>query len=368
MGSLLRPPSLAAELEKVYSPRHTALLEDERHKDLSTLHAAENEAITDVLRRQIDIGLDVVTDGEFRRFMFTNSFYDGVEGLAPDPTGVPFYDEDGQEHYYAGTPQIVSRLRKTGSPAVAEIAYLRRSTDHPFKVTFPAGSFYCLPFIYQNGVTDTVYPSRMEMVQELIAIEREQVREAVQAGVKYVQFDFPLYPLLADEKYLGIFASMGLDRDTLLDQCVAADTEVLADVPDDVYVSLHLCRGNWKSRWMARGSLEPVAERLFSLPYNSFLVEWEDRGREGGFDPIRLLPEGKIVVMGIVSSKHPAVQTADELVAQIEEASRFVDVSQLAISPQCGFASVSDGNDIDEATQWRKLEEMVAASDRIWPR
>lgn len=368
VGSFLRPRTLAAELEKVYSPRHTALLEEERQKDLSALHAAEDEAIADVVRRQIDIGLDVVTDGEFRRYMFTNSFYDGVEGLAPDPEGVPFYDDDGHEHYYAGTPRIVSRLRKTGSPAVAEIEYLNRITDHPFKITFPAGSFYCLPFIYQNGVTEKVYDSRMEMVHELIQIEREQIRDALKAGVKHLQFDFSLYPLLADDKYLSIFAGMGLDRDTLLDQCVSADTEVLADVPDDVRVSMHLCRGNWKSRWMAQGSLDPVAERLFALPYDSFLVEWEDQDREGGFETLRLAPKGPLVVLGIVSSKTGGVQTADELVAQVEQAASYLDVSQLAISPQCGFASVADGNEIDESAQWRKLEEMVAASDRIWPR
>jgi 5-methyltetrahydropteroyltriglutamate--homocysteine methyltransferase len=368
VGSFLRPPALAAEIGKIYSPRHTALLQEERDQDLDALHAAEDRAIDGLVRRQIDLGLDVVTDGEFRRYMFTNSFYDGVEGLAPDPEGVPFYDDDGHEHYYAGTPRIVARLRKTGSPAVAEIDYMNRITDHPFKVTFPAGSFYCLPFIYKNGVTEKVYDTRMEMVQELITIEREQIRDALAAGVTHLQFDFPLYPLLADDKYLSIFSAMGLDRDTLLEQCVQADTEVLADVPDDVRVSMHLCRGNWKSRWMAQGSLEPVAERLFNLPYDSFLVEWEDQEREGSFDPIRWLPKDKVVVMGIVSSKSAAVQTADALVGQIEEAASIVDVSQLAISPQCGFASVADGNEIDESTQWRKLEEMVAASDRIWAR
>jgi 5-methyltetrahydropteroyltriglutamate--homocysteine methyltransferase len=119
---------------------------------------------------------------------------------------------------------------------------------------------------------------------------------------------------------------------------------------------------------MAQGSLEPVAERMFELPYDSFLVEWEDRDREGGFEPIRHVPKDKIVVMGIVSSKSPAIQTSDELVRQMEEAAGFLDVSQLAISPQCGFASVADGNDIDEETQWRKLEEMVAARHRIWTR
>jgi 5-methyltetrahydropteroyltriglutamate--homocysteine methyltransferase len=368
VGSFLRPAALASEIAKVYSPRHTALLEDERDQDLERLHEAEDVAIDDLVRRQIDIGLDAITDGEFRRYMFTNSFYDGVEGLAPDPEGVPFYDDEGHEHYYAGTPRIVARLRKTGSPAVAEVEYMNRITDHPFKVTFPAGSFFCLPFIYRNGVTEKVYDTRMEMVQELIDIERQQIHDALRAGVKHIQFDFSLYPLLADQKYLDIFASMGLDRSTLLDECVRADTEVLDGIPEDVRVSMHLCRGNWKSRWMAQGSLEPVAERMFDLPYDSFLVEWEDRDREGGFEPIRHVPKDKVVVMGIVSSKVPAIQTADELVSQIDEAAGFLDVSQLAISPQCGFASVADGNDIDEATQWRKLEAMVAASDRIWTR
>jgi 5-methyltetrahydropteroyltriglutamate--homocysteine methyltransferase len=368
VGSLLRPAELYAEIERVYAPQHTALLAEEREQDLSRLRELEDANIRSAVERQLDIGLEVVTDGEFRRFMFTGSFYDSVDGLQVGGDGVPFFDAEGNELRYQGLPIVNSRLRKIDSPAVRETEFLRSITDARFKVTFPCGSFFELPFVYKNGVTENVYETHEELVGHMMSIQREQIDEAVAAGLKYVQLDYPLYPMLLDEQYLDIFAAMdGSTFDSLMDRCIAADRAIIEGLPDDVTRAIHLCRGNWKSRHMVSGSLEPVAERFFTeLPYDAFFIEWEDISREGGYEALRQVPKGPIVYLGIVNTKVPEVESADSLVRKIESATQYIDVSQLAISPQCGFASTMHGNELDEDAQWRKLEEMVKAAETVW--
>lgn len=368
VGSLLRPAELYAELERVYAPKHTALLAEERAQDLTHLHELEDTCIRQAVERQLQIGLQVVTDGEFRRFMFTGSFYDSVDGLAVGGDGVPFYDADGNEYRYQGLPVVSARLRKIDRPAVRETRFLRSITDARFKVTFPAASFYVLPFVYKNGVTENVYDSHQELLDEILSIEREQLDEAIAAGLTYVQLDYPLYPMLLDRQYLDIFTAMdGSTFDSLMDRCIEADRRIVADLPDHVSRAIHLCRGNWKSRFMVSGSLEPVAERFFGeLPYDAFFIEWEDIAREGGYETLRHVPKGPTIYLGIVNTKVAEVEPADSLVRKIEQASKHLDVSQLAISPQCGFASTMHGNDLDEDAQWRKLEQMVIAADQVW--
>jgi 5-methyltetrahydropteroyltriglutamate--homocysteine methyltransferase len=367
IGSFLRPAELHAEIERVYAPKHTALLTEERTKDLSRLHALEDKYIRDVIKKQRDVGLTVLTDGEFRRYMFTGSFYDSVEGLEVGGPGVAFYDNDGKELRYQGLPIVSKRLRKIDSPAVRETQFMKANTDGRFKVTFPAGSFFELPFVYQNGITEKVYGSHEELVEHMIALESEQIDEAIAAGLDYVQFDFPLYPMLVSKPYLDIFAQMGASFQQLMDRSIAADKKIAERLSDHVTRGIHLCRGNWRSRFMVSGSLETIAERMFNeLPYDAFFIEWEDIQREGGYETLRFVPKGKVVIMGIVNSKVPDVESADSLVRKVETASKYLDVSQLGISPQCGFASTMHGNELGEAAQWRKLEEMVKAADRLW--
>jgi 5-methyltetrahydropteroyltriglutamate--homocysteine methyltransferase len=367
IGSFLRPAELHAEIERVYAPKHTALLAEERTKDLSRLHALEDKYIRDVIKKQRDVGITILTDGEFRRYMFTGSFYDSVEGLEVGGPGVAFYDNDGKELRYQGLPIVSKRLRKIDSPAVRETQFMKANSDGRFKVTFPAGSFFELPFVYQNGITEKVYGSHEELVEHMIALESEQIDEAIAAGLDYVQFDFPLYPMLVSKPYLDIFAQMGASFQQLMDRSIAADKKIAERLPDHVTRGIHLCRGNWRSRFMVSGSLETVAERMFNeLPYDAFFIEWEDIQREGGYETLRFVPKGKVVIMGIVNSKVPEVESADSLVRKVEIASKYLDVSQLGISPQCGFASTMHGNELGEAAQWRKLEEMIKAADRVW--
>jgi 5-methyltetrahydropteroyltriglutamate--homocysteine methyltransferase len=193
------------------------------------------------------------------------------------------------------------------------------------------------------------------------------VAEAIDAGARYVQFDFPIYPFLLDDGWRARLRRAHVDPEALLERALAADRAILEGIPDGVTRAVHLCRGNHRSHWLASGSIEPIAERLFGeLPYDRFLIEWEDPGRAGGYEPLRHVPPGPVVVMGIVSSKKPELESADELQRRLHEAARFLALDQLAISPQCGFASTLEGNLIDEEMQWRKLELVGKVADLVW--
>jgi 5-methyltetrahydropteroyltriglutamate--homocysteine methyltransferase len=363
IGSLLRPSGLRAAIDAFYEPGHSAVLDEERSRDRTRLRALEDEAIREVVRRQIDAGLDVVTDGELRRWMFMNSFYDAVEGVRTDKT-VRFRGAGGSE-VELRVHEIVERLRPVDSPAAREVAFLAGVTDgHPFKVTFPAASIFGHPL---TTVPDA-YGSLAEFVDHAIEIERALVADAIDAGATYVQFDFPLYPYLVDPAWVERFEEAGADPEHLLDASLAADRAVLQGIPDAVTTGLHICRGNYRSSWMCQGSLEPVAERVFGdLPYDVFLVEWDDHGRDGGFEPVRFLREDSILVMGLVSSKTPVLEREDDVLRRMEEAAGIAGgLDRLAISPQCGFASVVVGNETTEVAQWRKLELVGRVADRLW--
>jgi 5-methyltetrahydropteroyltriglutamate--homocysteine methyltransferase len=362
VGSLLRPFPLKRAVEAFYSPGHSALHAEERASDRTALRELEDDAIREAVRRQIACGLDVVTDGEFRRWMFMNSFYDAVTGVR---TGKAVLFRSDRGAVELNVHEIVGRLRPIDSPGALEAAFMADAAGgHPFKVTFPAASIFAHPL---TTVTEG-YESREEFVAHAIEIERGLVADAVAAGARYVQFDFPLYPYLVDPAWIARFEERGARVEGLVEAALAADGAVLRTIPDDVTVALHICRGNYRSSWMCEGSLEPVAERVFGeLPYDVFLVEWDDLGRDGGFAPIRFLRDGAIMVMGILSSKVGELEHEDDLLGQMDEAASIVGgIERLAISSQCGFASVMVGNEIDEGSQWRKLELVGRVADRLW--
>jgi methionine synthase II (cobalamin-independent) len=368
VGSLLRPPRLKQAVEAFYEAGHSAVLEEERAKDRSALRAVEDEAIREVVRRQIDLGLDVVSDGEYRRWMFMNSFYDAVSGVRTGKT-VRFRNDRGDE-VKLNVHEIVGRLRAVSSPGADEAAFLTSVADgHPFKVTFPAASIFAHPFTTVAGPDGGGYDSADEFLAHAIEIERSLVADAVAAGAAYIQFDFPLYPYLVDPAWIARFAEGGHAVDDLVERALAADREVLHGIPAGVRTGLHICRGNFRSSWMCEGSLEPVAERVFGeLPYDSFLVEWDDLGRDGGFEPIRFVRDGSIMVLGIISTKTAELEHEDDLLRRMYEAAGIAGgLDRLAISPQCGFASVMVGNETDEDAQWRKLELVARVADRLWP-
>jgi 5-methyltetrahydropteroyltriglutamate--homocysteine methyltransferase len=294
---------------------------------------------------------------------------DALAGYQDNPHEIGYSDE-GKDAQAPPTDPLVGseRLRKIGNPAVREAQFLQQLTDWPYKLTFPAGSYwYYEPAILRSGV----YETQDEFVEHVIELQREIIAEVVAAGARYIQLDWPLYPALVDgSRAEAHAAALGETVDSLLDKALKADAAVIDAIPAGVTTALHLCRGNYRSRWLMQGSLEPVAERLFNeLPFDRFLVEWEDTRREGDYAPLRFVPRGgPVVAMGIVSTKSPAIESPDEMVRRLEEAAKHLDVSQLAIAPQCGFASTWEGNEIAEEIQWRKLEVVAEVADRVWGR
>jgi 5-methyltetrahydropteroyltriglutamate--homocysteine methyltransferase len=346
VGSLLRPPRLL---------------------DGAVAREVVDAEVRVAVARQIDAGLDVVTDGEFARAAFTHSFYDAIEGIEPSPLPVRFRNAAGETVLYRGVPRISGRLRKVDNPLVREVDRLRAITDHPFKVTLPAASWF-LPTVFfeQEGP----YSSHDELLEDTLAIQRELIAEAIGAGARYVQLDFPSYVQLTDagaREYAIV--RQGIDPDAFLAKALELDRRVVEGFPADVTFALHICRGNFRSMWIYEGALEPVAEAIFTeLPYDVFLVEWDDPDRSGDYSALRHLPEGPIAVLGLVSTKHAALETREALLREIERAAQHADVAQLALSPQCGFASVAEGNDITLDAQWAKLELVAEVADEVWGR
>ena len=366
VGSLLRPRALKAAMDTFYAPGHSAILEEERAKDRGELRALEDEAIRSAVQRQIECGLDVVTDGEFRRWMFMNSFYDAVDGVRTDKS-VTFRNDRGED-VRLNIHEIVGRLTPIDSPGAREAAFMAdASGGYPFKVTFPAPSIFGHPLTTVVGPDEGGYGSLDEFVAHAIEIERGLVADAIAAGVRYVQFDFPLYVYISDPAWAARFEAAGHPIADVLESALIADRAILEGIPDDVITALHICRGNFRSSWMCEGSLEPIAEQVFDLPFDTFLVEWDDLGRDGGFEPIRFLREGSTMVMGLVSTKTPVMEAEDDLVRRMDEAASIVGgLDRLAISPQCGFASVMVGNEVAEEMQWRKLDLVGRVADHLW--
>ena len=373
VGSFLRPPELLAEIHRIYERGHTTLHEEERAKDRSRLRELEDEAIRAVVASQVDAGVDVLTDGEFRRVLFTNSFYDAVEGLEPNPEPLHFMGDDGSVVEHPGPALVAGRLRKVDGPGAREAEFLASLTDRPFKVTFPAASWFCFQSLRAPAVASGVYESVDELMDDTVGILGELAGDAARAGASCLQFDEPAYTFLLMPGIGDIVTAMGSSAEALMEMSLAADRRFLAALPDDVTTAVHVCRGNYASRYMASGPLDPVAEELFSLPFDRFLMEWEDVEREGDFSALRHVPSpGPIVVLGLLSSKSPRIEGEDELLARIDEAAQYLPVEQLAISPQCGFASAlsaldgADGNELDEDVQWRKLEVQARVVERVW--
>ncbi|HEY7629428.1 MAG TPA: cobalamin-independent methionine synthase II family protein [Thermoleophilaceae bacterium] len=374
VGSLLRPKRLLDAISQVSSfsaedARPTDASLDFATADHEALREVEDECIREAVAKQEAAGLDCVTDGEFRRVFFMGSFDQAVSGFAPNPDQkITFRNDKGDSLEVEGRPIVAERLEKVASPGAREAEFVSGLTERPVKVTFPAASSIANPMMFRPGVTDKHYSSFEELAGHTLQILRELIDDAIAAGATYIQLDYPAYPLIADPGFSAQMQAMGADIDAMLQGAVMADTLVVKGLPDHVRTAIHLCRGNLRGMHMVSGSLDPVAEAFFSLPYDSFLVEWNDTSRMGDYSALRHVPKGPVVGMGIVSTKDPEMESEDVLLQHLEEAGRFLDSEQLALCPQCGFASEAGGNDVDEDTQWRKLELVARVADRVWAR
>jgi 5-methyltetrahydropteroyltriglutamate--homocysteine methyltransferase len=361
VGSFLRPPELLAAAE-AHDPR---------------LRALEDEAILRVLELQRDVGVDVYSDGEYRRTWFAGAWGEAVEGLVPAPPReflLRGWRGESSElaaeslRAVATTGAVGEQVRQVRRFAGKECAFLRERAPGPFKITLTSAGTNAL-YWYRPGLTDAIYPSRRDLADELAGILRREVELLVEEGASYVQLDSLTYVVdLADPDNRARLAADGVDPDEVLGELIDADNASIAPAAAaGVTVGLHMCRGNNRSAWTAEGSYEPIAERAFSdLQVDRFLLEY-DTDRAGGFDPLRFVPPGKTVVLGLISTKEPELESQDDLLRRIEEASQFVPVERLALSPQCGFASTARGNLLSWDDQRRKLELLVDTARKVWP-
>src|SRR5689334_18120297 len=354
VGSLLRPAALREAFR-----RHAA-----RQIDDAEFGRIQDRCIRDVVALQQDCELEVVTDGEFRRGSYWGRFVERTDGFEIRKAIFTFRDDQGHEAEFTA-PYAAGKIARALPLALDEFEFLRDATSVTAKITLPSPStmhFYrCTDFADR-----AVYPDVERFFADLAAVFRQEVAGLVAAGCRYVQIDEVAIALLCDPAIRSRVTGIGADPDRLVDLYLDAINQAVADCPPDTMVGVHMCRGNFKGHYLGAGGYESVAERFFAGTQAShFLLEY-DTARAGDFQPLRFVPPGKGVVLGLVSSKTPALESLDTLRRRTEEAARVIDLDRLAISPQCGFASSVAGNPLTEADERAKLRVVVEAARAIW--
>jgi len=355
VGSFLRPP----ELLQARAAHAQGKLK------LEELRSIEDRAILQTFEGQRRAGIDIYTDGELRRGSWLTDMADAVEGFVPDKVMLEWKGPGGGAE--GSTAQVVgAKLRKARKMTGHEIPLLKKASPGPFKITLPAPSNFMLAS-YKPGITDKFYRTHADLLRDVVEITRDEIQWLVQQGVTYIQFDAPYYSHYLDPRQREHMRAAGLDPDKEFDNSVAGDNAALKDVPrGSVTLALHICRGNSRSRWYTEGGYDAIAERLFGvLDVDNFLLEY-DSDRAGGFEPLRLVPRGKTVVLGLITTKEPKLESQDALRRRIDEAARFVPLENLALSTQCGFASVAAGNLLSIDDQWRKLALVADTARKVW--
>lgn len=366
VGSFLRPAEL---LEARRSPA----------VDPERLRALEDQHILRALARQKELGLEIFTDGELRRRNFMSDFTDAVEGFdmgdatprawasASTAAPAPAVDEKEEAQVSRVAGVVTAKLRQVRPLTGHELGFMKQHSPGRIKMTLPSATQF--PAIsFRRGVTDRVYKDHSALLWNIVEIMKSDLAQLAQQGVDYIQIDAPRYSYYIDPKWREwIRTEMKVEPDALLDESIRADNACLeAARRPGLTLAMHLCRGNNRSHWYAEGGYDAIAEKLFgSIKVDRFLLEYDDQ-RSGTFTPLRFVPSGKTVVLGLVSSKRPQLEDGNVLMRRIEEASRYVPVENLALSPQCGFASTMEGNLLTENEQWAKLRLVVETAMRVW--
>jgi len=365
IGSLLRP----AELIEA-----RAAWREKRIK-ISELRAIEDRSILQALELQKSAGVDVFTDGEYRRGNFMADFTNSLDGMVPSETIMapiwrgPNRALASEFRRSDGKSVVGAKLRKKlGGVFGAEAAFLKQHAPGPFKVCVPSVVQFA-DSKYKPGVTDNAYPTRRAMVQDFAMLLRDEVQALIDAGTAYVQLDGPSYLThLMDERRRDQLRGMGADPDEVLDEVIAGDNSIIEGLERkaETTIGIHFCRGNNRSSWSAEGSYEVIAEKTFgSLQADRFLLEF-DSDRAGGFEPLRFVPKGKTVVLGLITTKEAELESEELLCRRIDEAARYIPLENLALSTQCGFASTLLGNLITWDDMRRKLELVAKVARKVW--
>ncbi|HXM59086.1 MAG TPA: cobalamin-independent methionine synthase II family protein [Candidatus Dormibacteraeota bacterium] len=352
VGSLLRTPDLAAARRRAESGELSP----------PEFKAIEDRAVDDAIRLQEDVGIDVVTDGELRRWAFFGHLIDALEGF--DRVGgwaIPFRDETGEE-LVLRRPVVTGRLHWRRSMCGEEWVYLRARARRPGKVTILSAQQAAA--YYDPEKSGGAYPTRDAYLADIVDLTRREVAELARLGCTYIQVDAPQYAALLDPNLREGYRQRGSDPDELLDRCIELDNAIIEGHPG-VTFGLHVCRGNNQSKFYASGDYEPIARIFEKTKFQRFLLEYDD-DRSGGFEPLRHVPEDRVVVLGLVTTKKQRLETDDEIRGRIEEAAQYVPLERLALSPQCGFASTEEGNRITPERQLEKLQLVARVSRAVW--
>ena len=358
VGSLLRPTELLQAREA----------QSQGRMDMEQLREVEDKSILGALELQRQAGLEIFTDGEYRRRSFLTGPSQWLEGFAAPTESYlrQWYGPDGGM-LPTKVQVVAAKLQTQGRFTAHEIAFLKEHSPGPIKVTMPSATMLGYGG-FREGITDRYYDTPVDLLRDLARLINNEVKSAVSEGVQYIQIDAPNYTTrYCDEGYRQRARAEGVDLDRELDEAIAADNACFEGVSrQGVTLAFHLCRGNNRSRWQGEGGYDPIAEKLFgTLQTDRFLLEY-DTERAGGFEPLRFVPRGKTVVLGLITTKEGRLEEQDTLLRRIEEASQYVPVENLAISPQCGFASGAEGNLLSWDDQRRKLELVVETSRRVW--
>ncbi len=353
VGSLLRPAALKQARERRASGEIGA----------EALKALEDHAIEDAIKKQEEVGLEAVTDGEFRRSWWHLDFLwglDGVERHVMD-TGIAFAAVTTRNEGV----RVTGKLGFSGHPMIEHFKFVKEHTKRTPKMTIPAPSaLYGRPI--RTPIDKTIYPSLDKLFDDLGQAYKKAVRAFADAGCRYLQLDEVFIAMLCDPHYRAQMKDRGDDPDALGPLYGELINTAISGIPSDMTVTMHLCRGNYQSTFMGSGGYEAEQEVLFDkIKVHGYFMEY-DTARAGGFEPLRRLPKGRVVVLGLVTSKTGTLESKDAIKRRIEEAARFTDLDQLCLSPQCGFASTEEGNILTEEQQWAKLKMIGEVAREVW--
>ncbi len=353
VGSLLRPQAIKDARVKFNAGEI----------DSAALAEIEDREIIAAIKRQEEVGLQAVTDGEFRRAWWHFDFLQDLDGMEKYDTGTGIQFE-GVETKADGV-RVCGKVGFSTHPMIEHFKFVQANTERMAKFTIPSPS---VPHFRpgRKAIGEEFYPDLADFFTDLGDAYKGAVNAFADAGCKYLQLDETNFTYLCDETQRQMVIDRGEDPDPLPEIYAGMVNKAISEIPDDMTITMHLCRGNFRSTWIAQGGYEPVAEVLFnSMDVHGYFMEY-DSERAGGFEPLRFVPKGKMIVLGLVTSKTGDLESKDDLKARIEEAAKYVDIDQLCLSPQCGFASTEEGNVLSEAQQWKKLEMIVELAEEVW--
>ncbi len=357
VGSLLRPPELHAARDQKKRGEITA----------DQLRQVEDKAIRDVVKLQEDLGFQVTTDGEFRRTFWHLDFLEQFANVTVVPPSIKasFHTHTGDIHFAPPGIRVDGKLSRPHPIFVDHFKFLKSVTKVTPKLTIPAPS----NMHFRGGrkaIDEKAYPDLGEFYADLGRVYSEEVKDLAAAGCRYLQIDEVNFAYLCDPKLREQVQNIGSDPKTLPQTYAKLINDSIATRPADMTIAMHLCRGNFKSAWVAEGGYEPVADALFNqVNVTGYFLEYDDP-RSGDFAPLRFVPKGKVVILGLVTTKLPQLETKDELKRRIEEAAKYCPLDQLALSPQCGFSSTIEGNDVTLEDEKAKLRLVIDVAKEVW--